>query len=78
MNKNRRTAPMWAKSLARKFEIEKNAKNKAYYFILSHGYYYEFREFYRKYQSGNPHKDCLGVLQIVANKKQCRKLNELL
>jgi hypothetical protein len=29
----------------RKFEIEKNAKNKAYYFILSHNLLNEFAEF---------------------------------
>lgn len=46
----------------RKFEIEKNAKNEAYYFILSNGLFKEFAEFCKKNNSSDPHKDCLGFL----------------
>lgn len=45
-----------------KFETEKNAKNKAYLFILSNGLYDAFREFCNNYHSGDPHEDCLEIL----------------
>jgi len=44
------------------FNIEKNAKNEAYYFILSHGLLKQFSEFSKNYQSDNPHLDCLNFL----------------
>ena len=46
----------------RKFETEKNAKNKAYSFILSNGLYDAFREFRNNYHSSDPHEDCLEFL----------------
>ena len=46
----------------RKFEIEKNAKNEAYFFILSHNLLNEFAEFCKNYHSDSPHKDCLEIL----------------
>lgn len=45
-----------------KFETEKNAKNKAYFFILSNGLYDAFREFCNNYHSSDPHEDCLEIL----------------
>lgn len=45
-----------------KFEIEKNAKNEAYYFILSNGLFKEFAEFCKNYHSNDHHKDCLEFL----------------
>lgn len=45
-----------------KFEIEKNAKNKAYYFILSNGLFEAFMEFCETYRSSDPHKDCVEYL----------------
>lgn len=45
-----------------KFEIEKNAKNKAYYFILSNGLFEAFMEFLETYRSSDPHKDCVEYL----------------
>lgn len=45
-----------------KFLTEKNAKNKAYCFILSNGLFEAFAEFCKTYRSSNPHKDCLEVL----------------
>ena len=39
------------KTTLQKFEIEKNAKNKAYSFIISGGYLPEFREFNSNIQS---------------------------
>lgn len=44
------------------FEIEKNAKNKAYAFILSHGYFDDFVVFSKSYQ-GNAHDDCINTLK---------------
>ena len=41
----------------RKFEIEKNAKNEAYFFILSHNLLN-----ITSYHSDSPHKDCLEIL----------------
>ncbi len=41
-----------------KFLIEKNAKNKAYSFILSQGLLDKFREFINAYDSHDPHEDC--------------------
>lgn len=45
-----------------KFETDKNAKNKAYFFILSNGLYDAFREFCNNYHSSDPHEDCLKIL----------------
>lgn len=45
-----------------KFEIEMNAKNKAYYFILSHNLLNEFADFCKDYDASDPHKDCLDFL----------------
>lgn len=45
-----------------KFETEKNAKNKAYFFILSYGLYDAFRDFCNNYHSSDPHEDCLEIL----------------
>lgn len=43
---NPTSTPISAKTVSyRKFEIEKNAKNKAYFFILSHNLLNEFAEF---------------------------------
>ena len=62
-NSTRNFAPDSAKTVPyRKFEIEKNAKNAAYYFILSNGLFKEFAEFCKNYHSSDPHKDCLELL----------------
>jgi hypothetical protein len=45
-----------------KFLIEKNAKNKAYFFILSHGLLEHFSKFCKNYHSSNPHTDCVEYL----------------
>ena len=59
-NSNRNSASDSARTVSyEKFEIEKNAKNKAYYFILSHGLLKEFAEFCNSYHSSEPQKDCL-------------------
>lgn len=56
-------APNSAKTVSyRDFEIEKNAKNKAYYFILSNGLLEEFAEFCKTYHSSDPHKGCSEFL----------------
>ena len=47
-----------------KFLIEKNAKNKAYYFLLSHGFYNQFVDFCANYRSSDPHKDCINVFTL--------------
>ena len=46
----------------RDFEIEKDAKNKAYHFILSNGLLEDFTKFCKTYHSDDPHKDCLDFL----------------
>lgn len=57
------TAPNSAKTVSyEKFEIEKNAKNKAYYFILSNGLLEAFAEFCKNYHSSDPYDDCLKFL----------------
>lgn len=62
-NSTRNFAPNSAKTVSyRKFEIEKNAKNEAYYFILSNGLLEAFAEFCKNYHSSDPHKDCLKAL----------------
>lgn len=43
-------------------EIEMNAKNKAYYFILSNGLLDAFRLFCQTYDTSNPHDKCISVL----------------
>ncbi|MDR2653267.1 MAG: hypothetical protein LBC68_13345 [Prevotellaceae bacterium] len=44
------------------FKIEKDAKNQAYYFILSNGLLDQFAAFCRNYHSDNPHRDCVNHL----------------
>lgn len=62
-NSTLKSAPISARTVSyRKFEIEKNAKNTAYYFILSHNLLDEFAEFCKNYRSSDPHKDCLDFL----------------
>lgn len=62
-NSNRNFAPNSAKTVSyREFEIEMNAKNEAYYFILSNGLLEAFTEFCKTYRSSDPHKDCLDIL----------------
>ena len=60
---NRNFAPSSAKTVSyRKFEIEKNAKNRAYYFILSNGLLEAFAEFCKTYHLSDPHKGCLKTI----------------
>lgn len=47
-----------------KFEIEMNAKNMAYAFILSHCNFDEWVEFNRTYKSNNPHNECINQLKL--------------
>jgi len=62
-NSNVQSTPNSAKTVSyQKFEIEKNAKNKAYYFILSNGLFEAFAEFCKNYHSSSPHKDCFDCL----------------
>lgn len=62
-NSTQNFAPNSAKTVSyRKFEIEKNAKNEAYYFILSNGLFEAFAEFCKNCRSSDLHKDCLEVL----------------
>lgn len=61
-NSTRNFAPNSARTVSyHKFEIEKNAKNEAYYFILSNGLLEAFAKFCKTYRSSDPHKDCLEV-----------------
>ena len=55
-----------AQKWKRMFEVEKDAKNAAYYFILSHGYFDEFRIFCGSYTSNNPHRD--SIEYIIKNR----------
>lgn len=45
-----------------KFLIEKNAKNTAYFFILSNNLLEQFQQFCRNYNSTGPHRDCVEYL----------------
>lgn len=45
------------------FETSMNAKNQAYYFILSNGLYDEFIKYCRNYNSTDYHKDCVDYLE---------------
>ena len=46
----------------KKFKIEMDAKNKAYYFILSNGLLDAFYLFCQTYDTSNPHDKCISVL----------------
>lgn len=48
--------------LTEAYKVEKDAKNKAYYFILSNGLLDSFADFCRDYHSCDPHKDCVEYL----------------
>lgn len=46
----------------RRFDTEREAKNKAYYFIMSKGLSEDFREFCKEHDSRDSHKDCVDYL----------------
>ena len=48
------------------FEIEKNCKNVAYYFILSNGLLWQFKSFCSRYR-GNAYQDCREHIRIMAS-----------
>lgn len=45
-----------------KYLTEKNAKNEAYFFILSNNLLEQFQQFCRNYNSTDPHRDCVEYL----------------
>ena len=46
----------------KEFKIEMDAKNQAYYFILSNGLFDAFYLFCRTHDTSNPHDKCISVL----------------
>lgn len=53
------------KQLEKQLQIEMNAKNKAYYFILSQGLFREFADFNHKVKSSlDVHGACLAELAL--------------
>ena len=44
------------------FNIEKNEKNRSFFFILLSGLYKDFVEFDRNYCSADPNQDCVEYL----------------
>jgi len=56
-------------TLLKNFEREKEAKNKAYAFILSAGLFHRFAEFHRSYRSGETHDACVYQLGLLATSK---------
>ncbi len=62
------------------FEIEKNAKNKAYAFILINGHLDEFKEFCEKLKTFgndiNPHDLCLAYLTDETDRLTAMLANE--
>ncbi len=52
--KKRKNAPIWAKHLRRKFEIEKDLKNEAYHFLELYGLSQAF-ELFRLIHKGEDH-----------------------
>ena len=44
------------------FDVQMNATNTAYFFILSNGLFDRFAEFCENYRSDDPHGDCLRYL----------------
>lgn len=70
------SAPTGAKtrpSYRSMFEVEKNAKNKAYCFILSHNLFHEFAEFCKYYDQSDPKTDCVASLWALSRQKQSTK-----
>ena len=55
------------KATKQQFEIEKNAKNKAYYFIISNGLLKQYLEFAEDYR-GNANEDCVKLLSKLSAK----------
>jgi hypothetical protein len=51
------------KTLYIKFLIEKDCKNTAYGFILSHGLFHQFADYCRNVQVDDPHAACISILQ---------------
>ena len=48
----------------KQFNIEKNANNKAYSFIIQMGLLDEFKEFSQHYNGANHHAACINMLAV--------------
>ena len=69
-NSNRTSTSAGTKSVPySKFLIEMNAKNSAYYFIISQGLFKKFENYCKNYHSDNPHADCLRHLELLVINK---------
>jgi len=56
------------------FQIEKNAKNKAYAFILQHGLLEDFERFVRTLPAGtDPHGLCVDALIRISNTRSWKE-----
>lgn len=52
-----------------KFNAEMNAKNTAYFFILSNNLMKQFMQFCKNYNSTDPHGDCVEYLLTTLSKE---------
>ena len=59
---NPRRAGRKSVSYKKKFLVEKSAKNKSYYFILSHGLYGLFADFCSNVSVKDAHSECAAIL----------------
>lgn len=50
--------------MIKEYRTEKDAKNRAYAFILARGLLLEFIEFCEHHVSDKPHEDCLKILEL--------------
>ena len=55
--------------LLRQFEVEKNAKNQSYHFIIKHGHFDAYRKFYLLHQGKeiDNHAECIRELSNLSN-----------
>ena len=50
-----------------KFNIEKDCKNQAYFFILKSGLFHQFADFCRSVKVSDPHAACISILSTQIN-----------
>lgn len=62
-------APDRAKSVYQELEIERNAKNEAYLFILTNNLFERFVEFSQRYDGDDPHADVVNYLYYLSLNK---------
>jgi len=53
--------------LKRMYDVEKNAKNEVYHYVLKSGNFKDYVEFNRLHKGQNHHLECVRLLELKSN-----------